>query len=416
MGCRYCEWACPYGAPQFDAARGVMTKCDLCADRLEEGLRAVVRRRLPDARPRLRDARRDGAPVRRGRRLPAPRPAADGAGAPADAPSGRAALGGGRRRSRTSRRWSREGGLARRLHAPDAGGGRDVLGSSSRSRGARSGRARALPWRRPRCRSSRSRSSPPCSASRRRSSTSGTPGTPWRALGNLRSSWLSREILLAALFTAALAAATLLRLRPGPAGFAAGFAHGFAAVAGFGLVVTMARAYRLRTVPLVGSARDAGRLLRDGRRARRPRRRGGARAPRTAHSTDPARGPIPLLAAGLVVLVVALVSGLLWLRRLAGGSGAEREAFARTGRERRGLVAARIVLTALAVAAGLATRLASGRGVARRRGPRPRVRPRRRRAGCSSTRRGSARGSERVRESEAPRNVGLRCDPHGRAD
>lgn len=38
MGCRYCEWACPYGAPRFDEARGVMTKCTLCADRLDEGL------------------------------------------------------------------------------------------------------------------------------------------------------------------------------------------------------------------------------------------------------------------------------------------------------------------------------------------------------------------------------------------
>ena len=38
MGCRYCAWACPYGAPRFDEARGVMTKCTLCADRLEEGL------------------------------------------------------------------------------------------------------------------------------------------------------------------------------------------------------------------------------------------------------------------------------------------------------------------------------------------------------------------------------------------
>ena len=38
MGCRYCEWACPYGAPRFDGARGVMTKCTLCSDRLEEGL------------------------------------------------------------------------------------------------------------------------------------------------------------------------------------------------------------------------------------------------------------------------------------------------------------------------------------------------------------------------------------------
>jgi anaerobic dimethyl sulfoxide reductase subunit B (iron-sulfur subunit) len=37
IGCRYCEWACPYRAPQFDEARGVMTKCDLCRDRLAEG-------------------------------------------------------------------------------------------------------------------------------------------------------------------------------------------------------------------------------------------------------------------------------------------------------------------------------------------------------------------------------------------
>jgi len=38
MGCHYCEWACPYGAPRFDDERGVMTKCTLCSDRLEEGL------------------------------------------------------------------------------------------------------------------------------------------------------------------------------------------------------------------------------------------------------------------------------------------------------------------------------------------------------------------------------------------
>ena len=37
VGCRYCEWACPYGAPQFNAATGHMTKCDLCADYREGG-------------------------------------------------------------------------------------------------------------------------------------------------------------------------------------------------------------------------------------------------------------------------------------------------------------------------------------------------------------------------------------------
>ena len=36
IGCRYCEWACPYGAPQFDAARGKMTKCTFCEDLLAQ--------------------------------------------------------------------------------------------------------------------------------------------------------------------------------------------------------------------------------------------------------------------------------------------------------------------------------------------------------------------------------------------
>ena len=32
VGCRYCEWNCPYGAPQFNAELGKMTKCDTCVD------------------------------------------------------------------------------------------------------------------------------------------------------------------------------------------------------------------------------------------------------------------------------------------------------------------------------------------------------------------------------------------------
>jgi len=38
VGCKYCSWACPFDAPLFDADHGVMTKCTYCDDRLKDGL------------------------------------------------------------------------------------------------------------------------------------------------------------------------------------------------------------------------------------------------------------------------------------------------------------------------------------------------------------------------------------------
>ncbi len=38
MGCGYCAWACPYGAPQYNPDAGTMTKCNFCFDNLEQGL------------------------------------------------------------------------------------------------------------------------------------------------------------------------------------------------------------------------------------------------------------------------------------------------------------------------------------------------------------------------------------------
>jgi len=37
IGCKYCSWVCPYGAPQFNPQKGVMGKCDLCADYIDQG-------------------------------------------------------------------------------------------------------------------------------------------------------------------------------------------------------------------------------------------------------------------------------------------------------------------------------------------------------------------------------------------
>lgn len=37
IGCQYCTWNCSYGVPQYNPARGVVGKCDMCYGRLERG-------------------------------------------------------------------------------------------------------------------------------------------------------------------------------------------------------------------------------------------------------------------------------------------------------------------------------------------------------------------------------------------
>ncbi len=41
IGCRYCIWNCPYGAPQFIPELGKIGKCDSCKDLRDQGLNPV---------------------------------------------------------------------------------------------------------------------------------------------------------------------------------------------------------------------------------------------------------------------------------------------------------------------------------------------------------------------------------------
>jgi Fe-S-cluster-containing dehydrogenase component len=65
IGCGYCFYACPFGAPQFPQAgnfgsRGKMDKCTFCAGGPEE----TTPRRVPEVRPQP-DRRRQAADLRR---------------------------------------------------------------------------------------------------------------------------------------------------------------------------------------------------------------------------------------------------------------------------------------------------------------------------------------------------------------
>ena len=171
----------------------------------------------------------------------------------------------------------------------------------------------------------------------------GNPSNAWRALGNLRTSWLSREILFASAFTGALGASVFLSRLPGPPRSWTGLAEWAAGALGLALVWSMAMAYRLRTVPAwnawtTNAAFFASAL--------------GLGAFSAAAVLAGLGGPEPLPAypsgsltlSALLFHLVGVAATLFWLRRLASGG--------RAGRGIRPLLLARFTLSALVLVAG----------------------------------------------------------------
>lgn len=47
IGCKYCTWACPYDAPKFDQAKGIVEKCTFCVSRTDKGLKPACANLCP---------------------------------------------------------------------------------------------------------------------------------------------------------------------------------------------------------------------------------------------------------------------------------------------------------------------------------------------------------------------------------
>ncbi len=68
IGCRYCTWVCPYGAPQYDAKEGRVRKCNLCVEELDQGRQPICVSACPmraiEVAPLAEIARRPGATIK----------------------------------------------------------------------------------------------------------------------------------------------------------------------------------------------------------------------------------------------------------------------------------------------------------------------------------------------------------------
>jgi len=234
IGCRYCTWACPYDAPRFDAEAGVVSKCTFCHHRQTEGLAPACVQQCPTGALTWGDLDAlDGSPEIAGFPATDARPSVRFAGDRGGAPPTGAFPDAAAVPPKTS--LATEGPLVlfTLLAATLAGtmataSGRALLGLPAfLILAAVAAGASTLHL--------------------------GRKGRAWRAVLNVRRSWLSREIALFTLFVAA--SAVVLSPLPTPRG-----GGWVVAALGFALLFAVDRVYQVtRTRGLV--VHSAGVLL-----------------------------------------------------------------------------------------------------------------------------------------------------------
>lgn len=250
MGCGYCAWACPYGAPQYNPEAGVMTKCNFCFDDLQQGLPpacvAACPMRVLDYRPADSEMQEVKLWESPSETHPYPLP-------PSSHTQPHLAI-----RPHAAMNTAEEKLVANleeiRPRAPSNQEEMPLILFTLFSQMAVGG-FWAMLWTFPGIWNGMARFQPIpqiligiCLAAGMLASLAhlGKKKNAWRALGNLRKSWLSREILFTGLFGAGwlfTAAGNLLWHRSPIEGMA------LTAAFGLGLIYSMSRVYRLPAIP-----------------------------------------------------------------------------------------------------------------------------------------------------------------------
>jgi Fe-S-cluster-containing dehydrogenase component/DMSO reductase anchor subunit len=227
LGCRYCTWVCPHDAPKFDPDRGEVAKCGFCLERQAQGLEPACVAHCPvqalgfEPRDGLTGGLPPGFPASRmgpaihfvpGRR---PLPVLSAPPEPRLLARCRRAL------LRVPEPFSARGEWALVAFTTTLAALVAVVATAA----ARAGRVLPAPLPHPGLLLWAGALCLALSACHL-----GHPGRAWRALGNLRGSWLSREVALVLMFLGLVAAGTGLPRVPGLtwAAAAAGFAALFA--------------------------------------------------------------------------------------------------------------------------------------------------------------------------------------------